>query len=127
VLASLKSSRNIERLLTLCGAGFGLALITFALIPSFVAASVLLVCCGAGATMTMMVANTLLQTNAPAGMRGRVMSLYTLIAAGLTPLGSLLIAAIGTQVGLSWATIVAAMAVIAVVLVGKWWFSEREE
>ncbi len=67
----------------------------FALTPSFLLASLVLVACGAGATMTMTVANTLLQTSAPAGMRGRVMSLYTLIAAGLTPLGALVVTGLG--------------------------------
>lgn len=32
---------------------------------------------------------------APTGMRGRVMSLYTLIAAGLTPLGVAIVALVG--------------------------------
>ena len=68
--------------------------------------------------MTMTVANTLLQTSAPTGMRGRVMSLYTLIAAGLTPMGVLLISAVATVMGMGGATIMAAVGVIIVVLVG---------
>ncbi len=105
LLASLRSFKRLDRLLILCGVSFGLALVIFALMRSFVAASLVLVACGAGATMTMMVANTLLQTHAPPGMRGRVMSLYTLIAAGLTPLGALLVSGLGTWIGLAGATI----------------------
>lgn len=117
-LAMLKSVRWLARLLLLCGTGFGLGLILFALVQPLTGALFTLLCCGAGATMTMTVANTLLQTSAPTGMRGRVMSLYTLIAAGLTPLGVLLISAVATVMGLGSATIMAAVGVIIVVLVG---------
>jgi hypothetical protein len=102
----------------MCGTGFGLALILFALIQPITGALFALLGCGAGATMTMTVANTLLQTSAPTGMRGRVMSLYTLIAAGLTPLGVLVISAVATVMGLGSATIVAATGVIIVALGG---------
>jgi MFS family permease len=121
LLASLSSSKRLERLLMITGMGFGLALIIFALIPTFLFASLVLLGCGAGATMTMMVANTLLQTYAPTAMRGRVMSLYTLIAAGFTPLGSLLISGLGTWIGLEGATMVAGVGVMLVVIVGYRW------
>ena len=96
----------------------GLALVIFALTPSFAIASLILVACGAGATMTMTVANTLLQTQAPTGMRGRVMSLYTLIAAGLTPLGALVVTSLGKWTGLAGATIVAGLGVATAVIAG---------
>ncbi len=121
LLASLSSSKRLERLLMITGMGFGLVLIIFALTPTFLFASLILVGCGAGATMTMMVANTLLQTYAPGAMRGRVMSLYTLIAAGFTPLGSLLISGLGTWIGLEGATVVAGVGVMLGVTVGYRW------
>ncbi len=68
--------------------------------------------------MTMMVANALLQTHAPTAMRGRVMSLYTLIAAGFTPLGSLLVSTLGTWIGLQVATIIAGTVLMVMVIVG---------
>src|SRR2546422_282786 len=70
LLASLRTQARLERLLVICGTGFGLALVIFTLTPSFIIASLILIACGAGATMTMTVANTLLQTQAPTGMRG---------------------------------------------------------
>lgn len=97
--------------LWLCAGGF-------ALVHSFVVALLVLVLCGAGATMTMTVANTLLQIYVPMGMRGRVMSLYTLIAAGLTPLGALFVSGLGTRLGLEGATIVAGTAAGIVVMIG---------
>lgn len=66
----------------------------------------------------MNVANTLLQIRTPKGMRGRVMSLYTLIAAGLTPLGALFVTGLGTLMGLSGATIAASIVLVLVVIVG---------
>lgn len=116
LLASLKTSKRLHGLLVICGASFSVALILFVLMRSFLLASLSLVGCGAGATMTMTVANTLLQTSAPTNMRGRVMSLYTLIAAGLTPLGTLLVSGLGTSIGLGEATIVAALGVMVVAI-----------
>lgn len=118
ILAALTSSRRLPLWLAICGVGFGLVLIIFALMQSLSDALVLLILCGAGATMTMTVANTLLQIHAPAGMRGRVMSLYTLIAAGLTPLGVLVVSGLATFLGLSGATIAGGIGVAIVALVG---------
>ncbi len=118
LLASQRFLKRLEYMLLICGVGFGLVLVFFALATAYVLAVCVLVLCGAGATMTMTVANTLLQTYARAGMRGRVMSLYTLIAAGLTPLGTLLISAIAIWLQLSEATAAMGVGVIVAVVVG---------
>lgn len=118
LLVSLKSSRWLDRLLLMCGCGFGLVLVSFALLHAFIGALPVLAMCGAGATMTMTIANTMLQTYAPAEMRGRVMSLYTMIAAGLTPLGVLLISGLGTVIGLRAATLCAGVSIIIAVIIG---------
>jgi MFS family permease len=118
LLASLKARARLERLLAVCGIGFGLVLVVFALTSSFLMASLVLVACGAGATMTMTIANTLLQTQAPTNMRGRIMSLYTLIAAGLTPLGALIVTALGRWIGLAGATVIAGLGVALAIIVG---------
>jgi MFS family permease len=118
LLASLKSSERLERLLLICGVGFGFMLLLFALTPTLLLALLVLAGCGMGATMSMMVANTMLQTQAPPRMRGRVMSLYTLIAAGFTQAGVLIISGLSTLISLSGATAVAAIAVALVVTLG---------
>jgi MFS family permease len=118
LLASLKSSKRLERLLLICGVGFGFLLLLFALTCTLLLALPVLAGCGVGATMSMMVANTMLQTQAPAGMRGRVMSLYTLIAAGFTQVGVLIISDLSTLISLSSATAVAAIAVALAVTLG---------
>ncbi len=118
LLASLRSSKRLEHLLLITGVCFGISLAIFALVPFCLLASLVLIGCGAGATMTMMVANTLLQTSAPSAMKGRVMSLYTLIAAGFTPLGAFIVTGMATKIGLEYATIIAGIGVIIVVMSG---------
>ena len=68
--------------------------------------------------MTMMVANTLLQTSASSAMKGRVMSLYTLIAAGFTPFGAFIVTGISAKIGLEDATILAGIGVTIVAISG---------
>ncbi len=118
LLASLRSSKPLEHLLLITGVCFGISLVIFALVPYFLLASLVLIGCGAGATMTMMIANTLLQTSAPSAMKGRVMSLYTLIAAGFSPLGAFIVTGMATKIGLEYATILAGIGVIIVVISG---------
>ena len=118
LLASLRSSKRLEHLLLITGVCFGISLAIFALVSNFLLVSLVLICCGAGATMTMMVANTLLQTSAPSAMKGRVMSLYTLIAAGFTPLGAFIVTGISAKIGLEDATILVGIGVTIVVISG---------
>jgi MFS family permease len=115
LLASLRTPKRLEGLLIICGACFSLALATFALVSSLLPTLLILVFCGAGATMTMATANTLLQMKAPAHVRGRVMSLYTLIAAGFTPLGALLITGLGTAISLAGATVAGALGIMVII------------
>ena len=118
LLASLRSSKRLEHLLLITGVCFGISLAIFALVSNFLLVSLILICCGAGATMTMMVANTLLQTSASSAMKGRVMSLYTLIAAGFTPFGAFIVTGISAKIGLEDATILAGIGVTIVVISG---------
>jgi len=118
LLASIRSSKRLDYLLLITGVSFGFALVVFALIPNFFLASLVLIGCGAGATMTMMIASTLLQTFAPSAMKGRIMSLYTLIAAGFTPLGAFIVTGLATKIGLEVATMLAGIGVTFTVIVG---------
>lgn len=117
-LATLNRASYLQRLLLICGIGFGCALALFALTPAFLIAALLLIACGAGATMTMTVANTLLQTQSPTALRGRVMSLYTLVAAGLSQLGALLITGVGAGIGLGTAMVIMSSGIVIAVVAG---------
>lgn len=87
VIASLYNVQFKGKLLVMAGVGFALSLIAFAWAPGRWTALGLLVLVG-GFNMTYMTTtNTLLQANVDDGMRGRVMSTYTVTAVGLMPLG----------------------------------------
>jgi MFS family permease len=78
--------------------------------------------------------NTTLQLSTPNALRGRVMGLYALANAGMTPFGSLLIGAIAEHLGVRTACMVGGVgglvAVVTLVLVGRHrglaWTSGRE-
>lgn len=69
---------------------FGLTLIVFSIARSLVIILPTLVIAGGCATLYMGAVNTLLQTGVPAELRGRIMSVYSLIMGGLMPLGGML-------------------------------------
>ncbi len=59
------------------------------------------------ATMTLLGAsNTLIQTLSPDHVRGRAISVYTMVAIGLVPGGALVVGAIGSEIGLHMAFLI---------------------
>lgn len=54
---------------------------------------------GFGLTSTMSLANTIVQSNAPDELRGRVMSVYIMVGTGVAPLGALLAGAVASWFG----------------------------
>jgi MFS family permease len=68
-------------------------------------------------------ANTLLQTNSPDHMRGRVMSLFAMVFAGATPFGALLAGTVAHLFGAPVALLVGALPCLAVAIYG--WVSRR--
>jgi predicted MFS family arabinose efflux permease len=73
----------------------------------FGAAAALLLVTGLGGIVAVTGCNTTLQLSAPDALRGRVMSLYTLIFAGTFPLGAFLVGAISERWGVSVAVLLA--------------------
>lgn len=78
-------------LLVASGIGSGLSLTLFALTHEIVLALAALFSLGICVMLFMGMTNTLLQVHTPLAMRGRVMSLYTMIFLGFMPLGSWLL------------------------------------
>ncbi len=60
--------------------------------------------------------NILLQTLAPDEMRGRVVSVYSMILLGLVPLGSLIVGSIATALELRWTFVAAGLLACAIAL-----------
>ena len=68
--------------------------------------------------------DTLLQGLVPDAMRGRVMSVYTLIAGGLMPLGSMLLGSLGEAIGVPLAVGLGGIVTIAVAVAFVRWLEE---
>lgn len=97
-IASLGDFRRKGTLLIISLAVFGLALILFGLSHSFVLSLVFLAIVGAAGSGYMAVNNTLLQSNVPMRLLGRVMSVYMLTFA-LMPMGALPVGALAEVIG----------------------------
>lgn len=88
-LASWGSHFPKGRLFTVGNLLFPLSLIAFSFSRAFVLSALLLVLAGFGFILQNAMANTLLQTTAKEGFRGRVMSMHTVAFIGLSPVGDL--------------------------------------
>ena len=74
---------------------------------------------GVGTLASLGATNTLIQTLSPEDVRGRALSIYTMIAIGVVPLGALLDGAIASAIGLR-ETFALAGAICAVLFVAIW-------
>ena len=102
------------RWVTWANIGFPIALLAFANNTNFVLALGLAFVLGIGFMLEFTNINTLLQLNVVEGMRGRVMSLYTLTFFGFAPFGNLALGNLAQVWGLGKA--ISVSAVIALVL-----------
>jgi MFS family permease len=105
------------RLRVLIGGGvvLGIAELVLARTTLFPVALAAVFFCGAGAIATAASANSMIQITVPGALRGRVMSVYTTVFAGSTPIGNGLTGGFG---GL-WGTPVALLMNGGVVLVAE--------
>jgi MFS family permease len=67
-------------------------------------------------------ANTRMQLASPAELRGRVMSVYSMVFIGTTPIGNLLISGVAGAAGIGLAFVVAGVPCIVAALVAAWWW-----
>lgn len=102
---------------------FSLSLILFAHLPSLGIALPVLAASGFFLTVHFSSINTLLQRDVPDRLRGRMMSLFTTVAMGLSPIGILIIGFVAREIGAPLTTtIVGAVCLIAATLV---WLKAR--
>ena len=98
-IARLSDFKHRGTLLVVAIAVSSVALIAFALSTSFVLSCVLLVGVGGGATVMMSTTNMLIQNRVPDELRGRVMSMYTMIIMGGMPLGGMALGSAASFIG----------------------------
>jgi MFS family permease len=120
-LAGRGSRERRGTVVALAMAVLGGALIGFALSREPVVSMVLLVVIGAAMIVQMASSNTLLQLLAPAGLRGRIVSLYMLAFMGMAPIGSLTAGLVARQLGTPTAVLIGG----AICLLTAAWFLTR--
>jgi MFS family permease len=102
--------RGLGRWVARASAGFGISLILFAVSRSFWLSAALLVPVGASMMVHMASSNTLIQSMVPDHLRGRVMSVYSMMFMGMAPFGALLSGMIAERFGAPAAIVVGAVA-----------------
>ncbi len=85
----------------------GLAEVGTGLVHSYPLAVVLMFAVGLGGIAMAATANTVIQLAVPDGLRGRVMSVYTTVFAGSTPIGGLLMGGLADTAGVEVSLVVA--------------------
>jgi MFS family permease len=101
--------------------GLGTGLVIAALLPQFGVALVALFIAGAGAIWMAANGNTLIQSTVPDELRGRVMSVYTTVFAGSTPIGGLVAGALASTLGAAAAIGIGGVATLIVGSVALLW------
>jgi MFS family permease len=90
LLASRLSVHGLGRWAAVAAGGFGASLIAFAISHSFWLSCALLLPTGFSLMVQMGSTNTLIQSMSPDHLRGRVMSVYSMMFMGMAPIGALL-------------------------------------
>jgi len=118
-LAMRSGVKGLSRWITVCCAGFGVSLALFAASKSFWLSVALLLPVGYFIMLQMASSNTLIQVMVPDQLRGRVMSVYSMMFMGMAPLGALMGGALSDRIGAPWTVAVGGFASV----LGSWWFS----
>ena len=113
-LAAVGSRFRRGRLIVGASVAFALAVLGFALSPSFPVSLVLLAVMGFTMVLNNATINALLQSLVPHRLRGRVMSVYVFMFIGMTPLGSLQAGAVARVLGAPVALAIGSAALLAV-------------
>lgn len=103
LMALRKSVKGLGSHMAICAGGFCFFLFVLALNQSYYPAMVLFGAAGFCMVMTMISNQTLVQTLVPSQLRGRVMSIYSMVSIGLLPFGSLMSGTIAEHFGVRWA------------------------
>jgi MFS family permease len=98
-LATRTAVHGLGRWVTFACAGFAITLIAFSLSRNFWLSAALLVPVGFCMMLQMSSSNTLIQAMVPDHLRGRVMSVYSMMFMGMAPFGALFGGALADRLG----------------------------
>jgi len=118
-LAMRSGVKGLSRWVSVCCAGFGISLILFSASRSFWLSVVLLLPVGYFIMLQMASSNTLIQIMVPDELRGRVMSVYSMMFMGMAPLGALMGGTLADRLTAPWTVAIGGFAAV----LGSWWFS----
>jgi MFS family permease len=113
VLASRTGVRGLGRVTAYSAAGFGVSLVVFSFSKNFYFSMAVLVPVGFTMMTQMACANTLIQSMVPDRLRGRMMSLYSMMFIGMAPMGALFGGAIANWLSAPWAVAIGGTASVA--------------
>jgi MFS family permease len=94
-----RSAKGLGLWVAICAMGFGAALITFSLSRSFPLSVLLMLPVGFTFMVQMAATNTLIQMMIPDALRGRVMSVYSMMFMGMAPMGALVAGTLAHHLG----------------------------
>lgn len=97
LLASRKDVKGLGRWVALASSGFSLGLVAFSASRILWLSALVLVFVGFCLMLEMGSSNTLIQSMVPDRLRGRVMSVYSMMFMGMAPIGSLLAGAVAEK------------------------------
>jgi MFS family permease len=120
LLTAAGHRRPLGRLIALGSYASPFALAAVAFAPHYGVAVVALFLAGAGLMLFNATTNTLLQRLSPDALRGRVMSMRTLLFAGMMPLGAMQMGALGEWLGPQAAVAIGAAACLVAATVVSW-------
>jgi MFS family permease len=120
-LAAKSGLRGLGTWVAASSACFGLFLAMFAFSKVFWASAALLIPVGMFMMVQMAATNTLIQSMVPDRLRGRVMSVYSMMMMGMAPFGALLAGALSNHIG---ASLTVALGGFCSIL-GSIWFGSR--
>lgn len=123
-LASAGPRLNLGSLSIIAVLAFSAALAGFSRLRFFLPDLALLTVVGIGQTVAMAATNTILQTSVVPGLRGRVISMYTMLNMGLNPLGTLFGGALAASWGAPAVVCVGGAVVAAAALFVACWARE---
>jgi len=101
-LASRTELKGLNRWLPAASFAFGVTLIGFAWSRVFWLSACILVLVGFSMMIEMASSNTLIQSMVPDELRGRVMSVYSMVFMGMAPFGALLAGVVAGRIGAPW-------------------------
>ncbi|HEV2446210.1 MAG TPA: MFS transporter, partial [Candidatus Sulfopaludibacter sp.] len=119
LLASRENLKGLGKWVAMAATGFGVALVAFAFCRIYWLSVLVLAPVGFSMMIQMGSSNTLIQSMVPDHLRGRVMSVYSMMFMGMAPLGSLLAGAVADRIGAPWT--VAAGGVVCLAAAGVFW------